>query len=231
MLGGKKEKLWQSEYYPESRVNYNTSPLKSIKAKFLRQSVIALVVFAIVLGVLHGEIGNEHSREMVLAWIAEDDLLAEGVTFLQIGADLLNREIQAAIGDNLAKSNAEYGEMPFNGRIISSYGWQKHEEKFNKGIIIEADEIGEVRAYADGVVQTIKQEGEYYTLILAHSDGVVSIYGNCSKVLTEEKRSVKKGEIIAYSGGCTVTKSRLYFELEHNGEPLEPFGYLSDKSV
>ncbi len=231
MLGGKKERLWQSEYYPESRANYNISPLRNIKAKLLRQSIIAVVVFVIVLGILHGEIGNENSREMVLAWIAKDDVLAESVTLLQIGADLLNREIQAAIGDNLAKSNAEYGEMPFNGRIISSYGWQKDEEKFNKGIIIEADEIGAVRAYADGVVQTIKQEGEYYTLILAHSDGVVSIYGNCSKVLTEEKTSVKKGEIIAYSGVCAVTKSRIYFELEHNGEPLEPFGYLSDKSV
>lgn len=230
MLGGKKERLWQSEYYPESRVNYNISPLKNIKAKLMRQSIAALVVFVIVLGVLHGEIGNEHSYEMVMAWIAEDDVLAEGVTFLQIGADLLNREIQAAIGDNLA-NNAEHGEMPLSGRIISNYGWQKDEGKFNKGIIIEADEVEAVRAYADGVVQAIKPEGEYYTLILAHSDGVVSIYGNCATVIAEEKRSVKKGEIIAYSGLCTVTKSRLYFELEHNGEPLEPFGYLPDKSV
>ncbi|HEX2864126.1 MAG TPA: M23 family metallopeptidase, partial [Deinococcales bacterium] len=62
---------------------------------------------------------------------------------------------------------------------------------------------------------------------IAVGDGVVNIYGHMSAVATSPGAQVGRGQLIGYVG-CTgiCTGPHLHFEVDVNGQPRNPYGYL-----
>ena len=137
----------------------------------------------------------------------------------------------AAVEAKPASEEKTVAELPAAGIVVSSFGWQKATESFNKGIIIETQIDSEVRALADGVVSEVYKDGDYYTIVIEGDEEIVSVYAHCASAAIEKGMKVKKGDIIGYSGECLVRKGRVYIEMKRYGEPIDPLNYLGAKKV
>lgn len=91
------------------------------------------------------------------------------------------------------------------------------------------------RAAADGVVYTVKDNGYGYSyIILAHADGIMTVYGHMTEMLVTAGETISKGEIIGLSGGMPGTKGagymttgpHLHFEVLKGGKHQDPMYYL-----
>lgn len=67
-----------------------------------------------------------------------------------------------------------------------------------------------------------------YTLIIAHSDGFMTLYKHCSRLLKKEREFVYANDVIALSGntGEETSGPHLHFEIWKNGKPVDPVKYL-----
>ncbi len=92
-----------------------------------------------------------------------------------------------------------------------------------------------VRAAADGVAYTVRDNGYGYSyIILAHADGFMTVYGHISNILIAEGDSVSQGAVIGLSGGMPgslgsgymTTGPHLHFEMLLNGLYVDPLDYL-----
>jgi len=81
-----------------------------------------------------------------------------------------------------------------------------------------------VQAAADGrVIYTGWFGGYGKIVIIYHGGGVSTLYAHLSQILTEEDRSVRKGEIIGRVGSTGYsTGPHLHFEVRVNGRPIDP---------
>ena len=116
-----------------------------------------------------------------------------------------------------------------------------HDPNYGFGMVHNAVDIPtyqgtDVQAVADGVVYSAKDNDYGYSyIILAHADGVMTVYGHISKIMVKEGHVVKQGEAIAASGGMPGTKGagymttgpHLHFEVMVNGRYVDPINFLS----
>jgi murein DD-endopeptidase MepM/ murein hydrolase activator NlpD len=89
-----------------------------------------------------------------------------------------------------------------------------------------------LRAPANGVVYKVRDntDASYSYLILAHKNGLLTVFGHVTTVLVEERDIVLAGEIVALSGGTPGTKgagwlttgAHLHFEVMKNGKHIDP---------
>ena len=98
----------------------------------------------------------------------------------------------------------------------------------SKGIDIEVNGRGSVRAAADGVVVYAGDglKGYGNLVIIQHDATYLSAYANNSRLLVSEKKSVKAGEKIAEISSTGRKKPALHFEIRKNGHPVNPIKYL-----
>ncbi len=133
-------------------------------------------------------------------------------------------------------------DPPFT--ITSPFGYRVHpitgEEKYHSGVDIGVDSGTPIYAIADGFVEfSGTNDGYGYCIILYHEqENIMSLYAHCSALLVNYG-SVKKGELIAYSGGGendpgrgSSTGSHLHFEIipgsNENNPPTDPGVYISE---
>ena len=86
-----------------------------------------------------------------------------------------------------------------------------------------------IRAAADGRVTFAGMDDQYGFLCeIQHSNRLLTRYGHCARLVVREEQLVKKGEIIAYVGssGRVTTGPHLHFEVQKNGQPIDPRSYL-----
>ena len=92
-----------------------------------------------------------------------------------------------------------------------------------------------LRAAADGVVYTARDNGYGYSyVIIAHSNGFMTVYGHMSSILVEEGQTLGQGAIIGLSGGMPGTKGagymttgpHLHFEMLLNGLYVDGLNFL-----
>ena len=100
------------------------------------------------------------------------------------------------------------------------------------GVLIAAAEGGEVRAISHGrVVFADWLRGYGLLLIVDHGDTYLSLYGCNETLLKDVGDWVNAGEIIATSGASGGRRTPgLYFELRHDGKPLDPRAWLGPSS-
>jgi len=114
---------------------------------------------------------------------------------------------------------------PVKGRISKRFGNRRAQGKLRwNGVIINARTGTAITAVHRGrVVFSDWLRGFGLLTILDHGDGYLSLYGH-NEVLNKEPGDwVESGEIIAYSGRNTEQSiSGLYFELRHQGKPINP---------
>jgi septal ring factor EnvC (AmiA/AmiB activator) len=124
---------------------------------------------------------------------------------------------------------------PNPGEVVALFGRQKH-PKFNtyiykKGIEIRPDNADTVRAIYQGrVIYADWFRGYGMVVILDHGDTYYSLYAHLAKTLVSVGEYVTQNKIIGEVGETgLVQESRLYFEIRHQGEPMDPMGWLEKR--
>lgn len=131
---------------------------------------------------------------------------------------------------------AVQGVLPTCGRISSKFGFRDDpftgERKFHGGMDIATPTGTPIAAvYGGRVIKAVESDTGYGNhIIIRHSDGLITIYGHCSKLLVETGTVVRAGEIIAEVGSTgNSTGPHLHFEARINGVKVSP-AYLVDTS-
>ncbi len=147
--------------------------------------------------------------------------------------------------ENMVGKNEEQNQVapsfiaPVEGEIVKDYSkdnliysntldeWTTH-----LGIDYAAEKTDVVKASADGIIKSIKNDPRYgLTVVIEHSNGFESIY---SSLLTAEfitvGEEVKQGQTIATVGNTAVfeiaDETHLHFEIKQNGENVDPNIYI-----
>lgn len=108
-------------------------------------------------------------------------------------------------------------------RLIGQLKWQ--------GVVIASQAGGEVRAVSRGRVAFADWfRGFGLLMILDHGDGYMSLYGHNDSLFKEHGDWVEANEVIARVGpGSAQLGSGLYFEIRHNGRPVNPTRWCKNK--
>lgn len=122
--------------------------------------------------------------------------------------------------------------LPVRGEIIESYGKHKHPDfnsfTFSKGLSISASSGSEIKAIYEGtVIFSDYFKGFGNMIIVDHGGGYFSLYAHASRLAKKVGAEVARHETIAAVGDVDSSKgSILYFEIRHQGKPVDPAGWV-----
>lgn len=123
-----------------------------------------------------------------------------------------------------AEAGVEWS-WPTSGRIIGRFG-----EGTNKGVDLAGRQGDPVLAAAGGRVVYAGEAMRGYgkLVIVKHDSTFLSAYAHNSKILVQERDTVKRGQRIAELGDTDAEagKPRLHFEIRRQGKPVDPLKYL-----
>lgn len=119
-------------------------------------------------------------------------------------------------------------EWPVRGKVVGTYGMRDGQK--NDGIDIAADKGAPVHAADSGTVVYAGSEvkGMGNLLLISHSGGYITAYGNNDALMVKKGDTVKKGQPIAKvgnSGGSSDT--HLHFEVRRGNKTVDPQTLLS----
>jgi septal ring factor EnvC (AmiA/AmiB activator) len=120
--------------------------------------------------------------------------------------------------------------LPVRGQPANRFGAPRESGGANwKGLFITARAGEEVRAVAPGrVIFADWMRGFGNLLIVDHGDAYMSLYGNNESLFKQVGDLIHGGEPVAAVGNSGGNPdSGLYFEIRHQGRPLDPLGWLS----
>jgi murein DD-endopeptidase MepM/ murein hydrolase activator NlpD len=143
----------------------------------------------------------------------------------------VEREEQFDFSDNFsAKKGRNISELhlmtPLKGKITSRF--DAGENHFGIDIVSSPNDV--VVATLDGAViisEWTLETGN--TIIIQHSDNIISVYKHNAKLLKKQGSRVKAGDAIAIMGnsGELTYGPHLHFELWSNGIPLNPEQFIA----
>jgi len=113
---------------------------------------------------------------------------------------------------------------PVEGSIKAGFGNPRTPELNWKGVLIEAIEGQSVHAILPGkIVFADWLRGYGLLVIIDHGSGYMSLYGYNQSLQKETGTRVESGETIATVGSSGGNEhAGLYFEIRHNGQPVDP---------
>jgi murein DD-endopeptidase MepM/ murein hydrolase activator NlpD len=126
---------------------------------------------------------------------------------------------------------------PVNGVLRSAFGGRTDpfsgEGAFHTGVDLAAPVGTQVRVTADGVVARVSWAGAYGRLIVVdHGNGLQTYYAHLSQFLVLAGQEVRRGEVIALSGGTgRATGPHMHYEVRVSGTPINPYKYLAKADV
>lgn len=150
-------------------------------------------------------------------------------------------EIQKAVLDKITKIQKEFmlnvipnGSPLSNTVVTSSFGYRIHPitktRKFHQGIDLRAKRGTKVYATADGIVKKIQKynRGSFGRLVvISHNYGFETAFAHLKKVLVKPGDTVKKGDLIAYSGNSGRSSApHLHYEVRYLEKLLNPKYFL-----
>lgn len=117
---------------------------------------------------------------------------------------------------------------PVRGTVANRFGAVRQEGNLWRGLFIRAGNGAEVRSIAGGrIVFAEWMRGFGNLLIVDHGNSYLSVYANNEALLKEVGEEVRAGEAVATVGNSGGNPdSGLYFELRHQGKPLDPSAWL-----
>ncbi len=125
---------------------------------------------------------------------------------------------------------------PHEGAVAAAFGRQWH-PRFHvyvdrKGIEIRAATGEPVRAIYDGtVVYADWFKGYGLLIIVDHGEHYYSLYAHAARTLVKVGDRVAAGQVIGDVGETGLTQeSRLYFEIRHEGDPVNPLAWLKRRA-
>lgn len=122
--------------------------------------------------------------------------------------------------------------LPVRGEILESYGKHKHPEfnsfTFSKGLSISASSGTEIKAIYEGTVIFADYfKGFGNMIIVDHGGGYFTLYAHASQLAKKVGAEVARHETIGAVGDVDSSKgSMLYFEIRHQGKPVDPAGWV-----
>lgn len=150
----------------------------------------------------------------------------------------LIQEAEAALQHRDSSFEERRGEfrLPALGKVVGTFGWAYEpglqEPYFRRGIDIAAPQESEVEAIFKGqVIYSGWLDGYGKALIIDHGEGYHTVSAHLSKIFKEVGDSVAEGEVIGWVGDTGSVKGPyLYFELRHQGEPIDPLNWFIPSS-
>ncbi len=127
---------------------------------------------------------------------------------------------------------------PLQGNVVLNYSMDQtvyfatlDQYKYNPAVIIKAEVNTPVKAVAAGKVTSVETMAETgSTITVDMGDGYSAIYGQLKEIPKSTGDYVEDGEILGYISEPTkyysVEGSNLFFELQKDGTPVDPMGYL-----
>lgn len=145
-------------------------------------------------------------------------------------AEAENRYDPVASDGSFARQRGNL-RLPVRGAVSGRFGSPRDGGGTWRGLFIKAGAGSDVKAIAGGrVVFSEWMRGFGNLLIVDHGDAYLSIYGNNDSLLKQVGQSVKGGETVATVGNSGGNpESGLYFELRHQGQPIDPMKWASLK--
>ena len=118
---------------------------------------------------------------------------------------------------------------PVQGRLTHAYGSQRSGEVRWRGVVLETAAEAPVRAIADGrIIFSDWLRGFGMVVIIDHGENYMSLYGYNQALLKDIGEPVRRGETIALAGRSGgQSESGLYFEIRHQGNPINPTPYIA----
>ena len=120
--------------------------------------------------------------------------------------------------------------LPVRGELANRFGSQRSDGGLTwKGLFIAAPSGEEVRAIAAGrVVFADWLRGFGNLLIIDHGGAYMSLYGNNEALYKRVGDEIQSGDTVAAVGSSGGNAdSGLYFELRHQGKPLDPLTWVT----
>jgi len=120
--------------------------------------------------------------------------------------------------------------LPVKGDIANKFGTARPDSTVLwKGLFLRASASQSVKAVAAGrVVFADWLRGFGNLLIVDHGNGYMSLYGNNESLFKQVGDTLRGGDTIASVGNSGGNEeSGLYFELRHEGNPLDPMKWVS----
>jgi septal ring factor EnvC (AmiA/AmiB activator) len=140
----------------------------------------------------------------------------------------LNRRAQA--GSTTFARNKGKLPWPTQGKLAHRFGQQRADGLLTwQGVFIAAPEGRPVTAVAAGrVAFSDWLRGFGLMVIIDHGSGYMSLYAHSDVLYKRVGETVTSGETVAATGKSGgQTDSGLYFEIRHNGTPIDPITWLS----
>lgn len=126
--------------------------------------------------------------------------------------------------DEKSLPSAGEGRMPASGTILARFGQPDHIGAKSEGIKIQTRSGAVISAPMGGIVRfagTFKNYGNM--VIIEHQKGYHSLVAGMSKIDTVVGRRLNAGEPVgSMSSGSGDSSRTLYYELRHNGKPVDP---------
>ena len=114
--------------------------------------------------------------------------------------------------------------LPVAGSIAGHFGERRSEGTTWRGLFIKAAPGQAVHAVADGrVVYADSLRGFGNMLIIDHGGSYMSIYGGGDSLTKAVGTQIRAGDTVATTGSTgNLGDSGIYFEIRHQGQPLNP---------
>lgn len=142
---------------------------------------------------------------------------------------LLSAEQQAALYRRLDLSGLSVDKAeffrPVNGRVTSPFGYRPRFRRMHRGVDLLLEVGDTVRAALSGVVRTTgyEKKGYGYYVIIAHGDGIETLYGHLNSFIVSRGDRVAAGQPVAIGGSTgRSTGPHLHFELRTKGYAVNP---------
>ncbi len=145
------------------------------------------------------------------------------------------QEIRAYLSRERDIFHATPQGWPAGGRLSSGYGMREHPRygvrKFHTGVDISLGLGTPLHATADGVVSFAdRSAGNGNIVVLEHGSGFSTVYAHNTKNLVHPGQTVKRGDIVAYSGSTGVsTGPHVHYEVWKNGRSVNPAPFLAGR--
>ncbi len=174
-----------------------------------------------------GQVGQERVVEQVRYVNGNED--SRSTLSVQTLAEPVDEV--TAVGTKKRPAKAPTGTYiyPCDGALSSNYGYRRLFNSFHAGIDLAAS-TGTPIVASDGGTVTYSgwQSGYGYCVMISHGNGVVSLYGHCSKLFVSVGQAVAQGERIANVGNTgRSTGPHCHFEVRVDGSAVSPWKFLN----
>lgn len=119
--------------------------------------------------------------------------------------------------------------------VTSEFGWRANPfggggGEGHSGLDMGAAKGTPMQGARSGVVSYVKNSGSSgygYHVVVDHGDGMVTLYGHCSKVYVRSGQAVQQGEVIAAVGSTgRSTGNHLHLEVRIGGKKVNPRQFM-----